>query len=154
MHRQDQLFMTTRRCKQRERGVGLLEALVALAVLAFGMLAMTRFQTRLIGAGTEAQNRLLAMRLGDELLNMVRVDTDNAACYTNPQGTCSSTDASSARTKWLSDVQASLPLSQTPVAQINGSQLTVTINWNAKGTSADESALVAHQVQVTTDVRP
>jgi type IV pilus assembly protein PilV len=140
--------------RRRQRGVGLLEALIALAVLAFGMLAMTRFQTRLIGAGTEAQNRLLAMRFGDELLNMVRVDTDNAACYTSPQGTCGSSSADSARTKWLSDVQASLPLSQSPVAQISGNQLTVTINWNAKATSAGETALAAHQVQVTTDVRP
>jgi len=152
MQRQDQLLVTKRR--RAQRGVGLMEALIALAILAFGMLAMTRFQTRLIGAGTEAQNRLVAMRFGDELLNMVRVDTDNAACYTSPQGACASTTASSARTKWLSDVQASLPQSQTPVAQISGNQMTVTINWNAKATGEEESALAAHQVQVTTDVRP
>jgi hypothetical protein len=116
------------------------------------MLAMTRFQTRLIGAGTEAQNRLLAMRFGDELLNLVRVDTDNVACYTIPQGTCASASADSARTKWLSDVQASLPSSEA-AAQISGNQLTVTINWSAKATRSDETALAAHQAQVTTDVR-
>jgi type IV pilus assembly protein PilV len=150
MQRQEQLL--TRRLRP-QRGVGLLEALIALAVLAFGMLAMTRFQTRLIGAGTEAQNRLLAMRFGDELLNLVRVDTDNVACYTIPQGTCASPSAESAREKWLTDVQASLPLSQTPTAQISGNQLTVTINWSAKATRSDETALAAHQAQVTTDVR-
>ncbi|HKW84004.1 MAG TPA: prepilin-type N-terminal cleavage/methylation domain-containing protein [Burkholderiaceae bacterium] len=151
MQRQEQLLVTRQRCAQR--GVGLLEALIALAVLAFGMLAMTRFQTRMIGAGTEAQNRLLAMRFGDELLNMVRVDTDNVACYTIPQGTCASPSADSEMTKWLDAVQTRLPLSRTPVAQISGSLLTVTINWNAKATRDDERTLAAHQAQVTTDVR-
>ena len=149
MQRQEQLL--TRRLRP-QRGVGLLEALIALAVLAFGMLAMTRFQTRLIGAGTEAQNRLLAMRFGDELLNLVRVDTANVACYTIPQGTCASTSADSARTKWLSDVQASLPSSEA-ATQISGNQLIVTINWSAKATRSDEATLAAHQAQVTTDVR-
>ena len=84
---------------QLTRGVGLLDALVALALLAFGLLGMTRLQARMVAQATESQTRMTALQLGDELLNSALVDTANAACYTLPQaGACANAGASGGRT--------------------------------------------------------
>ena len=85
---------TPHRLGARQRGAGLIDALIALAILAFGILGMSQFQNRVVMQATESQSRSTAVRLGDELLNTVLVDAGNAACYTVPQtGTCNSTVA-------------------------------------------------------------
>jgi len=65
---------------RRPRGVGLLDAMIALAILAFGLLGMTRLQTNLVRQATDSQSRLTAVQLGDELLSTALVDAGNAAC--------------------------------------------------------------------------
>ena len=78
----------------RIAGVGLLDALISLAILSFGMLAMTRFQGRMVAQTTESQSRQLATQLAGEQLSTVLVDVANAACYTKPQsGTCGNAGA-------------------------------------------------------------
>ena len=73
------------------RGIGLIDALIALAILSFGMLALTRFQGRMVSQTTEAQSRSTAMRLADELMSTALVDPANLACYTMPAtGVCGS----------------------------------------------------------------
>jgi len=73
------------------RGFTLLDALIALAILAFGMLALTGFQTKLVAQGTEAQHRVDATAFADELLNTMLVDNLNSGCYTLPAaGACAS----------------------------------------------------------------
>lgn len=132
-----------------KRGIGLIEALVALAILAFGLLGLTRFQTRLIAQGTEAQERLTAVQLGDELLSTVIVDVGNAACYTLPQvGACGSAPAAARTAAWATRVAASLPGTVTTTAALVGNQLNLAITWTSRQTG-DIRAL-----QATTDVRP
>jgi type IV pilus assembly protein PilV len=136
---------------RRSRGVGLLDALIALAILSFGLLALTRFQSRAIAQTTEAQSRQVAMQLSDELLSTVLVDVNNAACYTLPAvGTCASSTAKEGTTAWESRVAAALPGTVTSGAVLDAGtgRFTVTIGWTGKA-SAD-----ARTLQVTTDVRP
>lgn len=152
--RRSQCLPVSRR--PRARGVSLLDALIALLVLSFGMLAMTRFQARVMVHGSEAQNRLVAIRLADELLDLAVMDAGaNADCYTLPaSGTCPSTDARSATTQWAAVVKASgLPLTVDPtVALAANGQLTVSMSWQgrvvAEGATAETQRLLR-----TTDVR-
>ena len=89
------------RLRLARRGSGLIDGLVALAILAFGMLAMTRFQGRMVAQSTEAQSRQVATQFTSELLATVLVDTANAACYTLPQsGSCSNSAF------WFNDIMA------------------------------------------------
>jgi type IV pilus assembly protein PilV len=128
--------------------VGLLEAMVSLAILAFGLLAMLRFEARLITQGTEAQSRSVAVQLGDELLDHALVDAGNAACYTVPAaGPCASATASAFTTDWVSRVRSSLPGTVTIASQLAGTQLQVAVGWTGKAT------LDQHTLQVATDVR-
>jgi len=133
------------------RGVGLLDAMVALAILAFGVLGMTRLQARMVAQATETQSRMTAMQLGDELLNSALVDTANAACYTVPQvGACANATAKAHATDWETRSKAALPGAPTAGAVLDAAsgRMTVTLTWTGKE-SRDIRTLVA-----VTDVRP
>lgn len=133
------------------RGVGLLDALVAMAILAFGLLGMTRLQTRMVAQATETQSRMTAMQLGDELLNSALVDTANAACYTLPQtGVCGNAGAQAKAAAWETRSKAALPGSPTAGAVLDAAtgRMTVTLTWTGK-----ESREIRTLVAVT-DVRP
>ena len=153
MWRQEQVRLSGRR---RQSGVGLIEALVAILVLAVGLIGMTRLQARMLAQGTEAQNRLIAGRLADQLLSMALVDpAANASCYTMPaSGTCAVSAARTATQSWKSSVQAALPLTADPTATLNaaGTQLTVTIHWTGKAVQ-DGDGQGTHQLTRATDVR-
>lgn len=137
--------------RRRSRGIGLLDGLIALAVLAFGLLAMTRFQSRLIGQATEAQQRVAAMQLGDELLSTALVDTGNATCYTVPAaGVCGSAAARQRTDDWKDRTLAAMPGSPTvgSVHDAGTNRLTVTITWTGKHQGETRT------LQMATDVTP
>ncbi len=95
---------------RQHRGVGLIDALIALAILSFGLLALTRFQTRMVAQTTEAQERLTAVQLGDELLSTVIVDVGNSDCYTLPaSGACGNPAAALRTTAWAARAASALP---------------------------------------------
>lgn len=132
------------------RGVGLIEALVALAILSMGMLAMTRMQGGLIAQSAEAQTRQTASYFASELLSTVHVDGANAACYTLPQtGACANTGAITRTAAWASRASAGLPgpVATTAVYTPADGRVAVTITWRGKHTGDTRS------LETTTDVR-
>lgn len=137
---------------RRQRGVTLIDGLIAMAILAFGLIGMTRMQGRMVSAATDAQLRTTAMRLADELLNTVLVDAPNAACYTLPQsGACTSSTATTRAAAWAASVSnPTLPGSVTKGVTYNATtgRMTVSIGWTARADS-DPRLL-----NVVTDVRP
>jgi type IV pilus assembly protein PilV len=133
------------------RGFGLIDAMVAMVILAVGMLALVRMQTRLVAQSTDVNMRLTATRLADELLSTALVDRDNANCYTVPTvGTCASTIAEAQTASWKERVKVELP-DGAASAVLNVGQtnpLTVTLTWTGKGTNDTRT------LKVTTDVSP
>ena len=90
-------------------GVGLFDAMVSLAILSFGMLAMTRFQGRMVAQTTESQSRQTATQLAAEHLSSVLVDVANAPCYTKPQsGTDSGIDTRALQRRVAAERRAEL----------------------------------------------
>jgi type IV pilus assembly protein PilV len=139
------------------RGFGLLDALIALALLAFGMLALTGFQSRSVAQATESQSRLLATQLGDELVSTVLVDIGNANCYTLPQaGTCASANAKTTTDAWATRVGTALPGPVTTGAVIDATtgRYTLTITWTTRDQDADmTTAQKTRTLLAVTDVR-
>jgi Tfp pilus assembly protein PilV len=78
MHRHHHQRLLSRR---RARGVTLIDALIALVILSFGLIGMTRLQTRALSQATESQERLRAAVLVDQMLSSVIVDAGNRDCY-------------------------------------------------------------------------
>jgi Tfp pilus assembly protein PilV len=132
------------------RGVGLVDALIALAILAFGLLALTRFQGRLVTQTTEVQARSTALLWADELLATALVDAENRACYTVPAaGVCANANAAARAAAWAASATAALPGSTTAAATLSvDNRLTVRLTWTGKD-SGEERMLEA-----TTDVTP
>jgi type IV pilus assembly protein PilV len=123
-----------RPCHQAH-GVGLTDALIALAILAFGLLGLTRMQSKLLVQSTEAQQRMVATQFTDELLNTMLVDSANAQCYSLPAtGTCGSTAARARADDWQTRALAALPgdPSATSVVDSATNRMTVRLTWKFK----------------------
>jgi type IV pilus assembly protein PilV len=135
--------------RSRSRGFGLFDALIALAIVAFGMVAMSRFQARMVTSTTEAQTRTVAAAFADELLSSALVDNTNAACYTRPQaGVCGSANAIARTAAWADRAASALPGPVVSTSTLTPDQrLTVVITW--AGRESQEN----RRLEATTDVR-
>ncbi|MBX3636345.1 MAG: pilus assembly protein PilV [Rubrivivax sp.] len=133
------------------RGIGLFDALIALAILSFGLLAMTRFQSRMIAQTTESMSRQTAGQFSAELLSTVLVDVNNAPCYTLPQaGVCNNAAAAARTTDWATRVAAALPgpVNSTATLDAATGQMTLVIDWQGKESGE------TRRLETVTDVRP
>ena len=133
-----------------ERGVSLVEALVAIVILSFGVLGLARFQIGMLAQGTDSQQRLAASALTDEILAVVRADLPNVVCYNLPHtGLCNSAFATAQVDAWTARVKTNVTgFTSATIAPVNANQVKVTINWLA------ESSATPHSQEATTDVRP
>lgn len=142
---------TPRRTRRRAlRGVSLIDAMIAAAILAFGLVGLTRMQGRMVSQATDSQLRTTAVAFADELLNTALVDSTNAACYTLPQdGACVSPAAIQRTNDWAARVSAAMPGSVTRAVGYNAAtgRMTVSIGWTAREGSDPR------QLNVVTDVR-
>jgi Tfp pilus assembly protein PilV len=139
------------RPRRHSRGFGLFDALISLAILSFGLLAMTRFQTRMVAQATESQSRQTATQLAAEHLSTVLVDVKNAACYTKPQaGVCGNATAITQTTDWAARVATTLPGTVSTAASLDNAtgRMTLTINWTGKDSGETRT------LRTVTDVRP
>jgi type IV pilus assembly protein PilV len=131
-----------------QRGTALLEGLIALAVLSFGVLGLARFQVDMVKQTTDAQRRALAAALSEELLSYVRIDAANAACYTVPQtGTCGSTVAKKLATDWTAKVTG-LNFATPAVTMPSTDRLKTSLSWTSQAFRDTRTQ------EATTDVRP
>lgn len=131
---------------KRQRGVSLIEALIALIVLSLGMLGQVAFMVTAMRDGQQARYRAIASYYAEEMISLAISDTGNRAKYVVSTSTC--TDATWAPcTGWLTRLKTDLPQSSdaTPISVTLDSttssadygQMTVTIQWKgADGSSA------------------
>ena len=66
---------------KKQEGVGLIEVLVALLILAVGVLGFVALQYRAIEASSEGANRVQAINLARDLAEKIRVNRDQLGVY-------------------------------------------------------------------------
>lgn len=66
---------------KNQQGVGMVEVLVALVLLAIGVLGFTALQLRAVDATAEASNRIQAMNLARDLSERIRANNSVLATY-------------------------------------------------------------------------
>ena len=66
---------------KNQQGVGMVEVLVALVLLAIGVLGFTALQLRAVDATIEANNRIQAMNLARDLSERIRANNSMLATY-------------------------------------------------------------------------
>ncbi len=134
--------------KHTRRGMTLVDALIGMSLMAFGMLALAGFQTRMVAQTTEAQTRTVAMQFANELLNTALVDPANLACYSLPAaGVCASAVARNGTNAWGLRVGNGLPGPVAVTATQAGTRMTVQIGWAGKDSGEARTLTVVTDVQ-------
>jgi type IV pilus assembly protein PilV len=133
----------------RQLGSSLVEAMISIVILSFGILGLARFQVGMLVQTTDAQSRLVATALAEELLALVRVDLHNATCYTTPaQGACSSAFAANQAKAWAEKAAKAIPGMTSYVASMpDANTFNVALVWNSKAFKEPRT------LKVSTDAR-
>lgn len=150
-----------------QAGSSLLEPLISIVILSFGLLGLAHFQLNMLSQSSDSKSRLSATTLAEELLAQVRMDSGtvagnprkaNAGCYTTEPaaGTCNSATALQAYKAWETKAIAAMgslagadksKASVKSQLDLTTNQLKVTLTWCTKG------ATEPHSYSASTDVR-
>lgn len=120
---------------RRQRGVGMIEVLVAIVVLAFGLLGLAGLQTRVLAYSQSSLFRSQAAALTDDILDRMRADRARAlgtlwdTALDTDLSTIGDTFPSSDLKNWKQEVAALLPAGQASIS-VNGSVVTIVVQWD------------------------
>jgi type IV pilus assembly protein PilV len=118
--------MIQRRSRQSQRGVILIEALVAILIFSVGVIAVMGMQAVSIEQVSQAKYRTDASYLANQITGQMWTDVPNLATY--------ATAGSTGRAAWDATVANTLP-SGTATITVVGSLVTVTVNWQVPNES-------------------
>ena len=120
---------------RRQRGVGMIEVLVAIVVLAFGLLGLAGLQTRVLAYSQSSLFRSQAAALTDDILDRMRADRARAlgtlwnTALDTDLSTIDDTFPSSDLKNWKQEVAALLPMGRASIS-VNGSVVTIVVQWD------------------------
>lgn len=125
----------------RQKGFGLIEILVALLILAIGLLGMASLQTTSLQQTTGSQTRTQAILLADDIVERIRANRPNINDYVlaNPNALACDTEfeidngnvADDDLDEWRNALACLLPDGNGEIA-VNGDVITVDITWSAR----------------------
>lgn len=124
-------YPTTRRC---ESGFSLMEVLVALLVLAIGLLGLAALQAQGLRFNQDAYIRSQATNLAYDIMDRMRANRDDVANYAvpDPGGACDPTVATVSMdlTCWYDALETALPGADAVIAaNATANYYDVTIRW-------------------------
>lgn len=127
-----------------QKGLGMIEVLVALLILAIGVLGIASTQIVSLQVNTQSQARSQAVLLAEDLFDRIRANPGNIAGYAladglangADNGECDTTFAPSSGNltqddidSWENSLTCLLPGAEREVL-INGNVVTITIDWD------------------------
>lgn len=123
----------------RQRGVAMLEVLIAILVFSFGILGLLGLEANAVRVVLASKNRADASNLVGQMVGQMWADRANLAAYahnaTNGAAACAPTGAASTNANvisWLSQVAVAMPGATAATQQISvgaGNVVTVTVCW-------------------------
>ena len=123
---------------RRQRGVAMLEALIAIIILAIGLLGTVGLQARSYSALSDASMRAEATIAGERLFGIMSNDLPNLASYALAENAT----PGAAVAPWLADTKAQIPgaIVSVRLAQQNTTttMVVISIRWTRK-TGAEEN---------------
>ena len=131
--------------RKQQQGVVMLEALLGIFIFSIGILAMIGMQAVAVKNTIEAQYRIEAGFLANEIIGTMWVNNAaNPAAFAT--ASCGSTPACAA---WVTKVQLMMPGSTgalAPTIVVAGSQVTVTVFWQKAGETSSHNHQVVAQI--------
>jgi type IV pilus assembly protein PilV len=127
--------------RTRQQGIALVEVLVAVVILAIGLLGTIGLQARAYSALNDASLRGEATIATEKLIGIMSVDQANLAEYAIAAG---DDEPSAQLADWYGETKAALPVSTievavNPVSGADRSEVVITIGWQRKATDAANS---------------
>lgn len=133
-----------------QRGVGLVEVLIAMLILSIGMLGLAGLQMRTLRNNQSALERGVAVVETHAIADAIRTNRNQANAFNIgiddavPTGT---TFAQKVLSNWRNNLVASLGEGATGAVACNGAECTITIRWNdSRGSGGLEEQTVVTQV--------
>lgn len=120
---------------RRQNGVGMIEVLVAIVILAFGLLGLAGLQTRVLAYSQSSLFRSQAAALTDDILDRMRADRTRALAGSwntdldADTSTISSTFPDSDLKNWKEQVAVLLPTGQGSIS-VAASVVTIVVQWD------------------------
>lgn len=139
------------RAPRPQRGIALVEAMVAVVILALGLLGTIAMQARSYSALADTGMRAEATMAAEKLVGLMTTDQANLASYALAAG-----GTPSARLQpWYDETRSHIPGAQiavaiSPAAKTNGTQVVVTIGWTHKAGTAPASHRVSAYIAQST----
>ncbi len=117
--------------RRRQHGIALLEAMIAVVILAIGLIGTVGLQARAYAALSDAGLRAEATMAADKLIGTITADSANVANYALAANAAPNATVQ----PWVNDTLARIPgaiISVTITPQVRRSQVDIAILWTHK----------------------
>lgn len=132
--------------RRRQGGIALLEALIAVVILALGLLGTIAMQARSYSALADAGMRAEATLAADRLVGIMTNDAANLAGYE----VALDADVPDALAAWATETSAAMPgarYSVTVVPEAQRTRVDIEIHWQRKRDDPDNQHLVTAYIR-------
>jgi type IV pilus assembly protein PilV len=139
--------------KRRQQGIGLIEVLIAVLVLSFGMLGMVGLQTWSLRNNQSALERGMATVQTHSIVDAMRADRVNAANGSYDIALDDDTpDGNSYRDEairnWREDLVVALNPTATGSIDCDGAFCTIVVQWNDERAGGEATQQIVTEVQL------
>lgn len=133
--------------RSHQQGVSLLEVMVSVLILAFGLLGLASLQTNALKNNQSSFQKTQAIMLTYFISDAIRLDRTNIANYAMAKTCTAPTSASGVvgtnKMLWLQHIQTNLGSSSCGEITCNGNNCSIKIHWNdERGTGGSSSAVI------------
>ena len=142
------------RPRRPQHGVGLIEVLVAVVILAIGLLGLASLQMHTLRDNESAYERGLAVIETHSIVDAMRADRTNATnnqfniTLTDPKPTGTSF-AQMALASWRDNLTTMLGTAASGAVACNGADCTITISWDdSRGSGGSQTFSIDTEVQL------